>query len=407
MNKRQLPGRMFAVAVAAGVAGTIAWGLRAERVPVESRPVRRGHLAVRVRDDGITRVKERYTVSAPLAGRMQRVDLHVGDPVYAGTTRITSITPTDPVLLDPRAEAEARARVAAARAAQRYTEQAIHRAELVEEYAAADLARARELYPTKAVTHEQLDAAERSWRTAVEEVEEAAEALNIAIHIVTLLEAALLRSTTDGPPGGHDAGAPAWRMDIHSPVHGRVLRVFREQAGPIDVGAEILEMGDPGDLEVVIDLVSADAVKVTPGDRCELTAWGGSHPLAGHVRVVEPRGFTKVSPLGVEEQRVNVIVDIDVPPTDSPALGDGFHLEAAITVNEADDVVLVPLAALFGHGEGEAVFIIDGTTARLVPVVTGRRGDREAEVVAGLSGGERVIAYPSDKVADGVPLTVR
>jgi HlyD family secretion protein len=404
MNMRQLPSRAIALGVLAAVAGTIIWGLQPERVPVESRAVRRGALVVYVRDDGVTRIKERHVVSAPLAGRMNRVSLHVGDAVRADETLITSIEPLDPSLLDPRAEAEARARVETALAAKAYTEHVIDRAKVAIEYTTADLDRARQLYPSKAVTHEQLDAAERAWRTAVEDLEEAEQEFKVVVHLVALMEAALMRSTKGGPAPRSESD---WRMDIRSPVDGRVLRVVREDFGPVDVGAGILEVGDPASLEAVIDLVSEDAVKVRPGDRCEITSWGGDRPLAGHVRVVEPRGFTKVSPLGVEEQRVNVILDIDAVPEARAALGDGFRVEAGIIIDRAHDVVLVPLAALFRRGTGEAVFVVEDSRARLVTVRTGRRGDREAEVLEGLSGGEQVIVYPGEKVSDRTPLAVR
>lgn len=403
MTGRWIASRLPAVALLVVVAAAVAWALLPERVPVEIRPVTRGPLAVRVADDGVTRIKERYIVSAPLAGRMSRVDLHAGDPVVAGATTITVIEPTDPALLDPRAEAEALARVEAARAARRRAEPLLARARVGVEYTSADLERARELAPSRAMSHEELDAAERAWKTAVEDEKAAAERVQIAQYELALAEAALLRTR---PPAGQ--GRPEdWRMEIRSPVGGRVLRVLKESAAVVEPGTQIVVVGEPTDLEVVIDLVSEDAVKVQPGNRCEITAWGGERPLAGRVRLVEPRGFTKVSPLGVEEQRVNVIVDFDSPPADRPTLGDDFRVEAAIIVDELADAVRVPLAALFRHGRGEAVFVVVAGRARLVPVRTGRRGDHEAEVLDGLAGGEAVIAYPSDRVADGAAVVVR
>jgi HlyD family secretion protein len=400
----RLSSRLLAVAVAAAVAGGIAWGLAPRPVAVELRPVRRGTLVVRVADDGVTRIKERHLVSAPLAGQMGRVSLEAGDAVTASKTVVTTIEPTDPALLDPRAEAEARARVEAAQAARELAGHALHRARVQVTYTAADLARARELFPTKAVTREQLDAAERAWLTAVEDVDEAEQEVHVAEHLVGMMEAALVRTRAAGGPA---VGDSEWRLDVTVPVDGRVLRVLREDAGVVTAGTPLVEVGDPRNLDVVIDLVSEDAARVAAGDRCEITAWGGGRPLAGTVRVVEPRGFTKVSPLGVEEQRVNVIVDFAGPAEERAALGDDFRVEAAITVDELDDAVRVPLAALFRHGRGEAVFVVVADRARLVPVRTGRRGDRDAEVLEGLAGGEAVIAYPSDRVADGVAVIGR
>jgi HlyD family secretion protein len=403
MQGRWIASRLPAVAVLCGIVAAVFWALLPERVPVEVRPVSRGPLAVRVSDDGVTRIKERYIVSAPLAGRMSRVELHAGDPVVAGETTITVIEPTDPALLDPRAEAEALARVAAARAARRAAEPLHAQARVAVEYTAADLQRARDLAPSRAMSHEQLDAAERAWKTAVEAEKAAAERVQITQYELLLAEAALLRTRpTDGSGRPED-----WRMEIRSPVGGRVLRLLKESAAVVEPGTQIVVVGEPTDLEIVIDLVSEDAVKVQPGNRCEITAWGGGRPLTGTVRVVEPRGFTKVSPLGVEEQRVNVIVDFAGPAEERAALGDDFRVEAAITIDEAADAVLVPLAAVFRRDGREGVFVAAGGRARLVPVETGRRGDREAEVRAGLSGDEQVIVYPGDAIADGTRIAPR
>jgi HlyD family secretion protein len=406
MNARRLSGRLLAGCVVLAAAGAIAWGLAPRPVSVDVRPVGRGRLAVRVTDDGVTRIRERHVVRAPLGGLMGRVRLHAGDAVRADDTVITSIDPPDPALLDPRAEADALARLETAKAVRDLAGTVLDRARVQVEYTLADLERAKELFPTKAVTHEQLDAAERAWKTAVDDVAEAEQEVHVAEHLMQVMEAALVRSR---PRATGDARSDAVerRLDVTAPIDGRVLRVIRESEGRIEAGMELVEVGDPGDLEAVIDLVSEDAVKVEPGDACEITAWGGGTPLAGRVRVVEPRGFTKVSPLGVEEQRVNVIVDLDTVPAERPALGDDFRVEAAITIDAAHDAVLVPLAALFRRGEGEAVFVVADGRARLVPVTIGRRGDGEAEVLEGLTGGEHVIAYPPDTVADGTRVVPR
>jgi HlyD family secretion protein len=240
-----------------------------------------------VSDDGVTRIKERYIVSAPLAGRMSRVELHAGDPVVAGETTITVIEPTDPALLDPRAEAEALARVAAARAARRAAEPLHAQARVAVEYTAADLQRARDLAPSRAMSHEQLDAAERAWKTAVEVEKAAAERVQITQYELLLAEAALLRTRpTDGSGRPED-----WRMEIRSPVGGRVLRLLKESAAVVEPGTQIVVVGEPTDLEIVIDLVSEDAVKVQPGNRCEITAWGGERPLAAGGAARGHQGF--------------------------------------------------------------------------------------------------------------------
>lgn len=401
----RLPTTWLAGGVALAVGGAIIWAVAPQPVAVDVRTVGRGPLAVRLSDDGVTRIRERHLVRAPLAGRMSRVSLDPGDEVAAGSTVITTIDPPDPALLDPRAEADAAARVETTKALRDLAEKALDRARVQEEYTAADLERARELFPTKAVTHEELDAAERAWKTAADDVAEAEEEIHVAEHLVQVAEAALVRSRPRAEGEPHP-GPDVWRLDVTPPVSGRILRVLREGEGLVEAGAELVEVGDVTDLEAVIDLVSEDAVRVRPDDACEIGAWGGD-PLTGRVRVVEPRGFTKVSPLGVEEQRVNVIVDIDAPPDGRASLGDDFRVEAAITIDSVHDAVLVPLAALFRQESTEAVFVVEGGQARLVPLTIGRRGDRDAEVLAGLSGGERVIAYPPDTVRPGTRVVAR
>ena len=240
MNDRRLPGRLIAVVVAVAVASAIAWGLAPRPVPVDVRTVDRSRVAIRVADDGVTRIRERHVVRAPLAGRMSRVDLDPGDVVAAATTVITVIDPPDPALLDPRAEADALARVETAKAVSDLADKALARARTQEEYTAADLARARELFPTKAVTHEQLDAAERAWRTAVDDVAEAEQEIHVARHLVEVTEAALVRSR---PAGAGAAGIPAEdrRFVVTAPIDGVVLRVLREGEGPVEAAAELVE----------------------------------------------------------------------------------------------------------------------------------------------------------------------
>ena len=406
MTASRLPARLLAIAVLAAVAGAIVWGFQPEPVTVEVREVTRGGLDVTVGDDGVTRIKERYAVSAPLAGRTSRVELDAGDTAEAGKTLLVTIEPTDPSLLDPRALAEAEARVEAARAARKRADPELARAKVQLEYTQADLDRARELFPSKAVSHEDLDKAERAWRTAVEEVKAAEYQVMITEYELAMAEAALVR-TKPARAGAKAEASADWRMDLRSPVDGRLLRIFQESSAVVAAGAALVEVGDPTELEIVIDLVSEDAVKVKPGDRAEITAWGGTAPLAAHVRTVEPRGFMKVSPLGVEEQRVTVILDFDSPAAERPTLGDDFRVEARITVDEVKDAVLVPLSALFRRENGEAVFVVEEGRARLVAVTSGRRGDRWAEVLTGLAGGEQVIEYPADQVADGAAVRLR
>jgi len=402
-----VPARQTALGLAAAAVaavGLVAWALLPERQEVETRVVSRGALAVTVRDDGVTRIRERYVVSAPLAGRATRVEMHVGDGVSAEDTVLCSIEPTDPALLDPRAVAEAEARVEAAKGVVGHAEAALERARVVADYAAAELERARRLAPDRVISETQLDEAERAFYTGTEDVAAARHAVTVARYELATAEAALVRTRPGVDDTAPDGG---WRMAIRAPADGRILRVFHESSGPVALGQALVEVGDPADLEVVIDLVSEDAVKVRPGDRATIDAWGGDEPLEARVRVVEPRGFTKVSPLGVEEQRVNVILDLVSPPERRPTLGDDFRVEARIEVDRVDDAVLVPLSALFRMGNARGAYVVDGGRARLVAVEVGRRGEGFAEVLEGLSGGEQVIAYPPDTIRDGAPVRPR
>lgn len=407
MSPRAVPTRRSRMALALVVclaAAALEWALRPEPVVVDTRVVTHGALAVHVRDDGVTRIRERYVVSAPLAGRAGRVGLHAGDPVAAGSTTLCVIEPADPALLDPRAVAEAEARVDAAREAAERADVTLATARIAADHALADLERAERLAPERVISQEQLDDARFLRETSLEAVESAEHGVRIARYELALAEAALVRTR----PGIDDTSPRGdWRMALRSPVDGRVLRVLHESEGPVTPGTELVEVGDPHDLEIVVDLVSEDAVKVHPGDPAEIGSWGGEGALLARVRVVEPRGFTKVSPLGVEEQRVNVVLDLVSPPEERSDLGDDFRVDASIEVDRVDDAVLVPLSALFRTGNARAVFVVEAGRARLVPVSIGRSGERMAEVTDGLVGGEQVIEYPPDTVRDGGPVRPR
>lgn len=394
-----VPGVVAAILVVA-----IAWGLWPPRIVVDTRVVTHGPLTVHVADDGVTRIRDRYVITAPLAGKATRIEHHPGDPVEADVTVVCAVEPTDPALLDPRAVAEAEAAVEAARGEVARADAAEARAGVTVEYASADLERARTLAPDRVISHERLDEAERLFFTAQEDLRAAGHAAAIARWNLAAAQAALLKTR----PGLDDtAGGGVWHMELRSPVSGRLLRVFHESAGPVTPGTALAEVGDPRDLEIVIDLVSEDAAKVRAGDRARIDAWGGGEPLRARVRVVEPRGFLKVSPLGVEEQRVNVILDLISPPEERPTLGDDFRVEARIEIDRIDDAVLVPVSALFRHGHSPAVYVVERGRARLTTVELGRRGDHEAEVVGGLAAGDVVVEYPADDVRDGVAVRPR
>lgn len=388
--------------IAALVAGAIAYAFVPGPVPVDLAPAVKGPLRVTVDEDGKTRIKERYTVTAPLSGRMLRVELHPGDRVKAGKTLLFAIEPTDPALLDVRSRTEAEARVKAAEASKAVAAAKLDRARQVLELATHDFERARQLLASKAMTREDYDNAEHKERMARDELRTAQFGVQVATFEVDIARAALVQTR----PGASRENGNG-RFDVHTPIDGSVLRVPQESAGPVTAGTKIIELGDPTDLEVEVDVLSADAVKVTPGAKVLFEHWGGDEPLHGRVRLVEPAGFLKVSALGVEEQRVNVIVDLTDPLEKRRTLGDAYRVEARIVVWEGDEVLKVPAGAVFRQDVGWAVFRSGGGKAQWCSVRVGRTNGLETEILEGLEAGDKVIVHPSDRIKDGVRVSPR
>ncbi len=394
--------RILYLIIALAIVGAIVYALLPRPVPVDLAEVTRGPLTVVVEEEGETRIRERYVVSAPLSGRIRRVDVDPGDPVEGGQTLLAAIDPVEPALLDARALAEAEARVRVARAAQERAGPEVERALAAAEYAELDLRRIREAFERGAATPQEVDLAELTARTRRAELRSAQFDAEVARFEVELAEAALLRTR----PTSESPGEPQ-PFEIRSPVDGRVLRVLQESAAVVSPGTPLVEVGDPTDLEIVIDVLSSDAVRIRPGAPITLERWGGSRPLRAAVRVVEPAGFTKISALGVEEQRVNIVADFTSPQEDRAGLGDAYRVEAAIEVWSDDDVLRVPTSALFRHEGQWAVFVADRGRARLRTVTIGERNASHAAVLDGLKEGEQVLIYPSDRVRDGVAVVER
>lgn len=389
--------------VGGGIAliGGLIWALRPQPAEVDSAPILRGPLVVTVDEQGRTRIRERYIVGAPLAGRLQRLELHPGDPVKAGRTVVAAIEPTDPELLDPRARAQAEARVKVAELAVQRSTPLLERARANHELAAVELTRARQLFATQAISHHELDAAEHRESAAAADLRTAQFDRRIADHELAVTRAALIGGD---PEGGQ---RPARRLEIPSPITGRVLRVMQESATVTGAGAPLIELGNPADLEIVIETLSTDAVRIRPGAKVTVVHWGGDEPLPARVRVIEPAGFTKISALGVEEQRVNVVASFTGPAEARSSLADAFRVEARIVIWEDADVIKVPLGALFRDGDAWAVFVIVDGRAVMRRVEVGQRNGREARIVGGVAPGETVILHPSDRVRDGTAVRAR
>ena len=374
---------------------------RPQPVPVDIAETSRGSMVVTVRDEGRTRVRDEYVVSAPVAGRLRRIELDPGAHVHAGDV-VALIEPGAPAFLDARAEAEARAAVDAAEAALAAARTERERAEAQLEFARTDLERIENLRGRDLASAEALDRARLELRLAEGALAAADENLRARSAELDAARRRLLQ------PGGDGGGEAAAAVAVRAPVDGRVLRVTQESEAVVAVGAELLSLGDPDDLEVLVEMLSTDAVQVERGAEVIITGYGrDAPPLEGRVRLVEPYGFTKISALGVEEQRVNVIVDFVAPADERPALAHGFRVDAAVVTWSADDVLRVPVAALFRSGGRWAVFrVVDGA-ARIAFVEAGRNNGEFAEVLSGLEAGEMVVLYPGERITDGTPITRR
>ena len=363
--------------------------------PVDLASVERGPLEVTLEEEGETQVKERFVISAPIPGRVRRIEIEPGDPVTAGETVLAVVEPTDPTLLDSRSRAEAEARVKAARAGLGQAQAQREAARNESDFASRELKRIQRLAAEGIASSEQRDGAERAARTAAENARSADFAVEAAQHELDIALAALAVS---------DDGSVE-TVALRSPVHGQVLRRLHESATPVLAGEPLLEVGDPRRLEIVADYLSSDAVRIQSGQPAHIDRWGGEGTLAARVRRVDPAGFTKVSALGVEEQRVNVVLDFDEPPPAS--LGDGFRVEVRVVVWAQDDVVTTPTSSLFRAGEGWAVFRNEGGHAVRVPITIGARTPRRTQVLEGLAPGEGVVIHPPDSLTDGTAIEAR
>jgi HlyD family secretion protein len=392
-SKKRRRIRGLSIAVGILVVGLFVAAIVPKRLQVDMATVVRGDLLVTVDEDGQTRVKDRYVIDAPLDGHVGRIELRAGDPVGEGAV-VARIVPLNPPLLDARTKAEARARLEAARAARSQAKAAISRAETAMQLASLEAERQAALGPSGATSIQAIEQAEFDLRGKREALTSARFAARVAEHEARVAEAALLRL---GPQasGGDD------QMDVVAPVAGQVLKVFRQSEGVVRSGAHLLEVGDPQALEIVVDVLTSDAVGIRRGAETIIDRWGGDKPLRAHVRTVEPSAFTRVSALGVDEQRVNVIIDLDDPPEVWSELGDGYRVEARIVVQEAKDVIKVDDSAVFRQGDGWAVYRVDGGRAVLTSIEIGARNGLEVEVVEGLDADTVVIMHPGDQVQDG------
>jgi HlyD family secretion protein len=390
-------GNQIALGVAlAAVAALAVWSLRPRPVAVETAAVTRGPFEQTIVDDGKTRVRERYVIAAPLAGRVERIRLEPGDPVRQDQV-VAQLAPTAPAFLDARTARELQERIGAAQAQQARARSETLKVLAQRDQARADLERQAKLASGGFVSDTAREQAALALRTAERSVDATRHGEEAAGHDLAQARAALTR---------YRSADPTAKWDVTSPVNGSVLKVVQKSESPVALGAPLLEVADARSLEAVVDVLSQEAVAIRTGMAARVELGQGVAPLPALVRLVEPSAFTKVSALGVEEQRVNVILDFTGPLDQVWTLGDGFRVEAHIVTHREDSAIKVPVGALFREGKRWAVFVAQGDRAVKRAVEAPRRNGIEAMVENGLQAGERVIVYPSDALRDGARIEI-
>ncbi|SMY08872.1 efflux RND transporter periplasmic adaptor subunit [Flavimaricola marinus] len=408
MPKRaKLSRNVLIVGAIAAVAATIVLTMMPKPTEVDLGKVVRGDLTVTIDEEGRTHVRETYTVSTPVAGRLLRVQVHPGDSVVRGETVVAQMRPINPTVLDSRTREQASAAVDAATAALRLAQANLNAAEASEQLATTEYERTLSLYESGIASQAALERAEGAMRSgrASRETAEAA----IAMREAELANArASLIARDDIGLANAIGDARGDEIPLYSPIDGRILQVLQESETTLPAGAPIMEIGDiASDLEVVVELISSDAVQVGVGDPVILRDWGGVNELRGEVRRIDPFGVTKYSALGVEEQRVRVEIALLSPVEQRPGLGHGYRLEAAIVIWEAEEVPLVPSSALFREDGLWSVFVAIDGIARLTNVEIGESDGIATEVLDGLTEQDRVVLYPSAAIEDGSRIVAR
>ena len=385
---------LLALALIAG----FGWALREQPALVDLAEVTAAPMRVTVQEEGMTRVRDVYTVSAPIAGHLTRTVVNEGDVVKANNTVVAAIHPLDPPLIDRRAEAELLASRDAARAGVGVAEVELQRAQSALKLAEDELVRALKLFGSGFVS-------ESALQKLTNEVDLQKAAVDAAKAVIRLRNAELANAEARLlQPDPSDPTGDSCCVNLLAPIDGTVLAVMARSEQAVAAGAKIAEIGNVHDLEIAVDLLSSDAVRIAPGTKAKISDWGGDHGLRATVRRVDPAAFTKVSALGIEEQRVTVVLDLE--DTDV-RLGHGYRVFVEMTVWECAQCLQVPIGALFRNGDRWNVFVADGGRARQVEVQVGHMNDDVAEVLTGLKPGASVVVHPSDTLVDGGPVERR
>jgi HlyD family secretion protein len=389
--------------VALAVVGTgVAYFLWPKPIAVDLATVVKGPMEVTVDNEGKTRVRHIYTVSAPIGGKVLRISppRHVGDVVVADDTVVAVMQPTVPSFHDARTHEELEAAYSAADAAVRLAEAEVRRIEAALAYAKSDLQRAEALSRTEAISRKGFDKA----KLDVETNEAGLASAKAQLEVRRSERASVAARRVE--PSLENASSQSCCIQLRAPVTGRILKIVQESEGVVPPGAPLVEVGDPLDIEITADLLSTDAVRITPGARVRIDGWGGA-PLQATVTRVDPAGFLKVSALGIEEQRVRTTMDFADKPDAWSRLGHDYRVVVHVTVWSSNDALIVPVAALFRQGDAWTVFAVRDGRAQVTPIIIGQRNNRVAEVITGLSVGDRVVLHPSDRIKNGVLVAQR
>jgi HlyD family secretion protein len=378
----------------------LVWGFWPRAVVVDMAAAKKATFTLTIEEEGRTRVIDRYIVSAPVDGVTCRIDLDVGDTISQGEV-LVNITPLQSQVLDPRSQAQAKAQVEAAESALHAAEEKAAGAKAAAELAVKEEARLRKLAEQGLVPKDVHEKAQTEVITTNAVRRSALFAVDVARHELQAAESVL-----EYAGAKHVAGS-ATGVPVTAPITGQVLKVDHKCEGVVRTGDALLEVGDTSVLEVIVDVLSDDAVRIKPGMRVIFDRWGGEQPLEGVVRVIEPVGFTKISALGVEEQRVWVIADFMSPKEQWQSVGDGYRVEARFIVWQQDDVLQIPASALFRYKEGWAVFMVEHGKAQVRQVEVGRRNGLQAQILSGLTEGDSVIVHPGDDIEDGISVKAR
>lgn len=390
------------IKIALGVlaVGLLIYALIPNPVLVDMDTVKRGDVLVTLDGEGKTKIHDIYVVYSPIEGRVTRIESEQGDTVVAGETVIANMSPADPRFIDSRTEIQAQADIQGAEAALGFEVAKLERSEAELEFAKAEMERTKRLYDNGNVSIARLERAELTVRLRETELNTAKSGMEVAQSVLAAARARLVQ------PGGAADGDSSSLL-VRAPVSGKVLRILHKSEGVIPAGTPLVEVGNPEDLEIVIEMLSRDAVRVEPGDSALIKRWGGTEDINAQVRVVSPSGFTKISALGVEEQRVNIYMNFIDGPDKWRGLGDAFRVETSIIVDRADNTLYLPISALFRfEGQWSVFQVVDGVTERSA-VEVGRMNDQIAEVLSGLAEGDSVVVHPGSEIADDVRVVRR